>query len=416
MPKLPQTQASVTSLTPNHPATPLTPLRYHGLDSLRALAIMLVFMHHYMIFVSGEATFGWASIVGWSGVDLFFVLSGYLISNPLFAALKRGQGFSLPNFFARRMLRTLPNFYFMLALFFLFPAFMGGKPPPELWRFLSFTQNLGLTPGTAFSHAWSLCIEEQFYLLLPLVIALGLRLRQHLSDPVRLAWWAIGLTIVCAITTRSLLWLDYGREALGQLDLYHSKIYYSTWCRFDELLPGVALALLQHAHPKLWQALLARGQALLLGGLVAVGVMWYLALNHHLIEGYGYAYFMTGFGYSLMAIAFAVLVLASLSPGSLLYRLRIPGASQLALWSYAIYLSHKPLAMIVHRYLKPYAVNPTLELLLITILSLVFGWLMYLLIETPFMKLRQRYFPVAGSRDSSVPQSANDCSAMVRRI
>ena len=158
--------------------------RNPGLDTLRAGAIALVFMYHYMVFVSGHRTFGWLSEVGWVGVDLFFVLSGYLIANQLFAGMARGQALSLPRFYARRAFRTLPVFWLVLAAFALFPAAMGGRPPPPWWRFLTFTQNIGLQPGTAFSHAWSLCIEEQFYLLLPLaVLALvragGRRRRRH---------------------------------------------------------------------------------------------------------------------------------------------------------------------------------------------------------------------------------------------
>ena len=72
--------------------------RNHGLDTLRALAISLVFMYHYMVFVSGKPTFGWASEVGWVGVDLFFVLSGYLIGNQLFAGVARGEQLSLKAF------------------------------------------------------------------------------------------------------------------------------------------------------------------------------------------------------------------------------------------------------------------------------------------------------------------------------
>ena len=132
-------------------------------------------MNHYMAFVSREPTFGWGSVIGWTGVDLFFVLSGYLISNQIFSGLARGEALVPRHFYARRALRTLPVFWLVLALYFLFPIFMGGKPPPPLWRFLTFTQNIGLPSGTAFSHAWSLCIEEQFYLILPLVIFAGAR-------------------------------------------------------------------------------------------------------------------------------------------------------------------------------------------------------------------------------------------------
>jgi peptidoglycan/LPS O-acetylase OafA/YrhL len=72
--------------------------RTNGLDTLRATAITLVFMYHYTAFVSDEPTFGFASVVGWVSVDLFFVLSGYLIANQIFAGIARGQQLSLKHF------------------------------------------------------------------------------------------------------------------------------------------------------------------------------------------------------------------------------------------------------------------------------------------------------------------------------
>ena len=99
--------------------------RNHGLDTLRALAIVLVVLHHYVLFVSHDDTFGWVGSIGWVGVDLFFALSGYLIGNQIFAALRSEHGFSLSRFYARRFLRTLPNFYVVLALYYVWPAFRG---------------------------------------------------------------------------------------------------------------------------------------------------------------------------------------------------------------------------------------------------------------------------------------------------
>lgn len=363
--------------------------RNNGLDTLRAAAITLVFMYHYMCFVSGEATFGWASTIGWVGVDLFFVLSGYLISNQIFGGIVRGQPLSLKNFYARRFLRTLPNFYVVLGLYFLLPALMGGSAPPPLWRFLTFTQNLWLQPGTAFSHAWSLCIEEQFYLLLPAVVIVAARY----GKSVRLAWTALALLMLAGIALRSLLWLRYGREVDGAIGGYYPNVYYSSFCRFDEFLPGIAVALLKSFHPEAWRKILRRGQMLLLAGAAATALMFYLAINYYMIKGYGYGYFMTGFGYSLLALAFAVLVTAALSPASYLHRWRIPGAAQLAAWSYAIYLVHKPLAMIAHKMLRGAGLDALAEATLIIVLSIAGGWLLYLLVETPFMKLRDARYP-----------------------
>ncbi|AMP05661.1 acyltransferase family protein [Collimonas pratensis] len=396
-----QRQATMPPIT----ASPVRSDRNNGLDTLRAAAIILVFMYHYMCFVSQEATFGWASKVGWVGVDLFFVLSGYLISNQIFGGIVRGQELSLKNFYIRRFLRTLPNYYVVLALYFLFPLAMGGNTPPPLWRFLTFTQNLWLQPGTAFSHAWSLCIEEQFYLLLPAVVILAVRYGRS----IRLAWVALLVLMLAGMTLRSLLWLQYGREAGGAIGGYYPNVYYSSFCRFDEFLPGIAVALLKNFHPDAWQKILRRGQVLLLAGTAATALMFYLAVNYYVIDGYGYGYFMSGFGYSLLALAFALLVAAALSPVSFLQRWRIPGAAQLAAWSYAIYLVHKPLAMIVHKLLRGAGINGLAEASLIIVLSIGAGWLLYLLVERPFMKLRDARYPhnfTAGSVPSLAAKAA----------
>lgn len=363
--------------------------RLAGLDTLRALAFTLVFAHHYQVFVSGRATFGWASTVGWVGVDLFFVLSGYLIASQLLTGLVRGRRLSLRAFYTRRALRTLPVFWVVLAAYFLWPAVMGGRTPPTLWRFLTFTQNFLLPPGTAFSHAWSLCVEEQFYLVLPLALQLGLQLRLT-----RWHGWALlaGLTLA-GMATRAWLWTQYGLEAGDAVAGYHPHLYYATIARADEFLPGVAVALLQHAHPALWQRLMQRGQAVLVLALLACAALLWALLNHYYVDGYGYGFAMTTFGYSLNAMAFALLVMAALSPQSALARWRVPGARQLALWSYSLYLSHKAVGHIVKQAMAPVAPDSGWLLLAVATASLLVGWGLYRAVEAPFMALRQRWAP-----------------------
>jgi len=362
--------------------------RVNGLDTLRSVAIVLVFMYHYQVFVSHEATFGWGSTVGWVGVDLFFVLSGYLIGNQIFSGIAKGQRFSLRFFYARRFLRTLPNYYFILALYFLLPALMGGKEPPPLWKFLLFVQNMWLTPGTAFSHAWSLCIEEQFYLLFPLLVVLGLRL----AKTVKTGWWLLLLLVIFGITIRSFFWLGYGLES-GNIDAYYPNVYYSSFCRFDEFLPGIAVAMLKNFHPGIWSRLVTKGSLSFWFGMLASGLMLYGVNEFYYIENYGYGYFMSGFGYSLLAVAFSILLISALSPGSLLHRLKIPGAARLAAYSYAIYLSHKPLAFILKNILEPYQLPSALLVMIIASACVLVGWLMYRFIETPFMHYRAEKFP-----------------------
>ena len=365
-----------------------SPERNHGLDTLRALAITLVFAYHYMVFVSRQPTFGWVSVVGWVGVDLFFVLSGYLIANQLFEGRVRGQQVSLKRFYARRAMRTLPVFWVVLAAYFLWPTVMGGKTPAPLWRFLSFTQNYQLQPGTAFSHAWSLCIEEQFYVAFPLVLVLVARLRSSVSK----GWGLLIALIALGIAARTWLWLQHGRESTGQLSGYHPNIYYATLCRFDEFLPGVAVAMLKNFHTDAWARWMQRGQALFLWGAIAVLAALFCVYNFYEIADYGYGFFMTAFGYSLMAAAFALLVAAALSPSSWLHRVRVSGAYQLALWSYSIYLSHKAIAFVLQTHGKSSGWSSATTLIAIAVACVMGGAVLYYVIELPFMRLRQRWF------------------------
>ena len=364
------------------------PRRYDGLDTLRSLAIILVFVYHYRVFVSRAPSFGLISELGWTGVDLFFVLSGYLIGNQLFSGLAKGQALSVRAFYLRRALRTLPNFYVVLALFFLFPAVMGGNTPPPLWRFLTFTQNINLQPGTAFSHAWSLCIEEQFYLLLP-PVALMLARRGRIGS----AWLAVVGGIAAGMAWRGLMWSRYGTLADNGAQGYYPNVYYASLGRFDEFLPGVAVALIRNFHRDTWDRMLRHGNAWLAAGLVSTAGVYWLLERSYWIDGHGYGFAGTAFGYSLVAMAFSLLVVAAMSPGSLLYRFRVPGAAALAAWSYAVYLVHKPVSQIVKAQLAPAGIGPWGVLAIAALASLAGGWLLHRVVETPFMNLRDRRLP-----------------------
>lgn len=184
--------------------------RLQGLDTLRALAIALVLMSHYNGFVAQGSVFGFIGEVGWAGVDLFFVLSGYLIGNQLLAPAARGESLQLKTFFARRLLRTLPNYYVVLAVYLLLPhSVIWGKTMAPAWRYLTFTQNFGLRYGETFTHSWSLCIEEQFYLVLPLLVLVGTR------RSARLLWCALVAAIGAGIATRGFNFM-HGQEAFSR--------------------------------------------------------------------------------------------------------------------------------------------------------------------------------------------------------
>lgn len=376
----------------------MSTVRIHGLDTLRALAVSIVVLHHYMLFVSDAPTFGWVGEIGWAGVDLFFALSGYLIGNQIFKAICSEGGLSLGRFYARRLLRTLPNYWVVLALYFLWPAFRGEGELLPLWKYLVFVQNHHLEPGSAFSHSWSLAIEEQFYLLLPALAMLGALLGRSM----RLAWLAIALAFAAGMLTRAWLWEDVVQGERFWMRNYFKYIYYSSFCRFDELLAGVAVALVKNRHGALWQRLTRHGEIAGALGLALTGLTFWLFLE----DRYGFA--ITVFGFPMLALGFALLIVWAVSEGALLCRLRVPGAGALALWSYAIYLLHKPVCVMAAGWLKGRGVAPESPLAIGTLLALsvATGWLLYRLVETPFMVLRERYVPGNSRVAGALPSAA----------
>ncbi|MFL6709871.1 MAG: acyltransferase family protein [Massilia sp.] len=363
--------------------------RIHGLDTLRALAVTFVVLHHYTLFVSERSTFGWFGDVGWVGVDLFFALSGYLIGNQIFAAMASPEGFAPGRFYARRLLRTLPNFYVVLALYYCWPWFRDGMTMLPAWRFLSFTQNIGLLAGTGFSHAWSLCIEEQFYMLLPALALLVAAQKRSL----RLAWFAIGAGLAMGFAARAWFWLHEVEGQQRGLAHYYTTIYYSSLCRLDELLAGVALAVLKNFHKDLWARLVRRGDFATVAGGLVLGLVFAWSLHDR------YAFAVTLFGYPLLALGFGLLVLAALDPTSRLGAIRVPGAERLALWSYAIYLVHKQVCILAARPFADAGYGPESALTIgaCLALSVACGALLYYLVESPFMALRTRFVPQAPS-------------------
>src|SRR5206468_651405 len=155
---------------------------------LRGLAILLVIAFHTLRVTGKEGLIGrfGAAIQdsGWIGVDLFFVLSGFLITGILLDSLGKPGYFR--NFFARRTLRIFPLYYAVLTVsLFLVPALIGLQRLPELYHRLlenqlwlwtyaaNYLQATGRHTLPGFGHFWSLAIEEQFYLLWPFVVYLG---------------------------------------------------------------------------------------------------------------------------------------------------------------------------------------------------------------------------------------------------
>lgn len=151
-------------------------VRQDGLDVLRALAILPVLFFHtpQRLFFTFPLALQQATRFGWMGVDLFFVLSGYLIGRQVFSAREEAPlGTQLRQFWVKRWTRTLPLYFVVLGTYAVIKPWVFGAPfVGGGWHYALFLQNYG--PLQDFVQSWSLCVEEHFYLVLPL-LAFGLR-------------------------------------------------------------------------------------------------------------------------------------------------------------------------------------------------------------------------------------------------
>lgn len=351
-----------------------------GLDLLRAIAIVWVMLFHSFLVGGLGPDFAWLSRYGWAGVDIFFVLSGFLIGTQVLQQLQHSGRLSLGGFYARRAWRILPAFAVVLALYMFFPALreLPGLQPG--WQFATFTMNLLIDyeRNPAFSHAWSLCVEEHFYLIFPL-LALGLSTRARAARIVALALALVLLGIVL----RGATWLHYAAIDPPR-NWFIEEIYYPTWMRLDGLLMGVMLASLRVHRPQHWERLQQHADRwLLLGLLVCALALWLFRERTGLLAN--------TLGWPVLSFGLGLLVFAGAGRRSLIGRWSIPGMAWLAAISYSLYLSHKIALHLVHVWLAPSLPGSRVLLFLSYALAvLLLGALLYYTVERPFLRWRDR--------------------------
>src|SRR5213596_1400050 len=319
--------------------------RQPGLDLLRALAIIVVVIYHAALF--GFKLPGRVDRFGWVGVDLFFVLSGYLIGGQLLAPLAREKSIKLGSFFARRVLRIMPAYFVILAVYFLLPPWREYPDMAQpLWKFLLSVQNIALHGGTAFSHAWSLAVEDQFYLCLPFILLFVNR------------WPRAAIIIPCVIVFGGIalrMFLAWKNPAIGggvSFREFQAWIYYPTWTRLDPLVFGVVIATIQKFRPQLWQRLTNSTIWLWVPALALIVYALWLGESEYI------NFNACVWQFPLLAIAMAALLICAVSPRLPLRRVAIPGAAFVASIAYSAYLVQKLVIHGVTEFCRAHAIDP----------------------------------------------------------
>ena len=266
--------------------------RVFGLDALRAIAICNVLHQHgYFFFDQLVDRELWHAPVLVDGVTLFFVLSGFLIGRILFAEQVQGRlrNFGdLLHFWKRRWWRTLPA-YFLVLLIVIAAAMINGYSMPDwLWRYFLFLQNLAWPHPGFFGEAWSLCVEEWFYLFLPITLLMIARGRPARKPNVLLL--AIAVFILGPLALKQ--WQITHALEIDKIDSHFRMIVVN---RMDNLMFGVTAAWMAVFRTTLWQrsrliGLLA-GIALLLliklKGLLLGHSQWFEIMALHDLQSVG---------------------------------------------------------------------------------------------------------------------------------
>lgn len=276
-------------------------------------------------------------------------------------------------------MRILPAYLAVLAIYFLLPAWREYPTISPLWKFLLSVQNIGLRGGTSFSHAWSLAVEDQFYLALPvIVLLLAQRPRAALLVPCLLVLMGLGL--------RCYLGLHFMTDTGIFFRAFQTWIYYPTWTRLDPLIFGVALAAIEKFRAQWWQRLMGSARWLWLPGLASIAYALYLSdADEDTVASAVWAF-------PLVALGMAMLLVCAVSPRLPFRRVRIPGAAFIASIAYSAYLVQK---LVIH-FAAQFCVNHGIELTsggaTVTVQLCIFAaaTILFFTVERPFLQLRRR--------------------------
>lgn len=342
-------------------------MRNVGLDVLRGIAVILVLFRHSNLENNMLRHFGWL------GVDLFFVLSGFLISNILFNEYKQYGQINLKRFLVRRVVRIFPPFYFFLFFTLLFGLFVRQNITVEIKPLLAELFYLQSYLPRIWLHTWSLAVEEHFYLVFPLL--LFLIIRANLIEKRRLIGWVlIGLLLLCFALRLN---VSYPHRNDGHFG------FMQTHLKLDGILCGVLLSYFLNFSKKL-----NINQWVLMGlSILLIAPGFYFK---------GGSFFMNTVGITSVSIGFAILVwLAWTNEKRFQPRKRnvlyvfIKSFSFIGLTSYSIYLWHINAKNITAWILPRESAYFSYAYMAVAIIAGIF---MFYLVEKPVMRYKRIVF------------------------
>ena len=320
---------------------------------------------------------------GWAGVDLFFVLSGFLISGLLFREFQTHNRIDFKRFFIRRGLKIYPPFFVLIGATVGW-ALMNrwNLPLKRIFAELFFVQNYfeGL-----WSQTWSLAVEEHFYLMLPLLLILLARLNPRAKDPFRSLVWIYPLLALLVLALRlCTVW----RAGVAPSDVgpFCFKYVFPTHLRIDSLFLGVLIGYAFHYRYQFLSNLVARFKIGLV--LFAVAALLPLCVWPMMTTPYHYT-----FGFTVTALGFAAVLLLGVTGQNDSNNTLVRLWAYVGAHSYSIYLWHMAVAMVLHMVFKRWHGAWWIEAGSYLAFSVIAGIVLAKLVDIPVLHIRDRWFP-----------------------
>ncbi|HEX8562579.1 MAG TPA: acyltransferase [Flavobacterium sp.] len=362
--------------------------RLFGLDLMRALAIIMVlFGHSIWIFPENRGpAFALMAFSGYFGVEMFFVLSGFLIGNILFRIyISEGMSKSVMlQFLRRRWLRTLPNYYLVLVLNLII-ALIIGYNVTGFWHYLFFIQNFSTPMPPFFPESWTLSVEEFAYVLLPLFLLLfNTFVRVQNRNVQYLA--TVLLLIVLSVFSKTYYAFNNNN---GTLQQWNAGLRMVTIYRLDAIFIGVLFSWISLQYKLLWIKIRfsATGLGIILGGFLLFGVgKFQLLIETH-------PFFWNVIYLPLTSVT-AALFLPLLSQWKSARGLAARAIVFTSAISYAIYLLHYGIVLQLMKHFLVLRSGTTGQLcgfvIIYLFLTIALSSMLYRYYEKPIMDLRQR--------------------------
>ena len=361
--------------------------RIFGLDIMRATAIIMVMCSHILWIVPDMRgiTRKLFSIYGILGVDVFFVLSGFLIGRILYRMYinKEFTFKEVRYFWIRRWFRTLPNYYLTLILNILVAIYIGNELPDELWKYTFFLHNFSTQLPWFYPESWSLSVEEFAYIIGPLLLYLILFLRR--KTPRSRLFLQVTLLILCVFIITKLFYnhfQDIRHMRHWTLNVKSIVIY-----RIDAIYYGVLAAYISIIRPKFWSSV--RYLAFAVGILVLIAMNFLIPIKGWFIEYYPMFWNVWYFLIKSISIALTLPLLSQITTAR---KWIVVPITYISILSYAIYVLHYSIIMQLMKYFIPSETMAGLDLVIYILVYVLIVFLasytMYRLYEKPMTDLR----------------------------